>query len=560
MRKLFSFLGLALLTLIILVFISVHFFHFSPSDPVTRLNKGWTVTYHNQQYLNTNLESMSSQVGGFFSRGDVITLNQTQTLRDMHVSFPYLFFKTQFCAYEVYLDDQIVNTHYVAESMGNGFVGIGYNFVPLPLNYPGKRLSIKLYLTENSSRADIISPMVGNYDDLYRELIRTVLFPFSAGLFLILFGAVFLVISLLFSMRSSGMSTQILCSLLTITMGFWILTAYDVLDYIFPSPVTTTIEYGFLYLVTPLMYLILWDLHRRYNNRILIILACATVGFSLIFIVLHLTNIVHINHFQYPYYLISAVGLLVLGMYDYIDLHSKTRNSSRRILMIGLNFLALSLILYALAAISKRFVDYRQNIILNYTIPVGSMFFVVTQLLNYFVFMAHSFAQKKEFAALTKIAYVDNLTGLANRVRCNEKMLELDNSEDDYCILSLDLNGLKEVNDNSGHPAGDRLLKSFADTLSDVFKEKGFCARIGGDEFLVLLNSIAKEELDGMLKSLDEMLLKLDEIDQEINHSVSYGYAYRSETEERDTHSVFMLADKRMYDYKKAHYAHMMTR
>ena len=560
MRKLFSFLGLALLTLIILVFISVHFFRISHSDPITRLNKSWTVTYHNQQYINTNLESMSSQVGGFFSRGDVITLNQTQTLRDMHVSFPYLFFKTQFCAYEVYLDDQIVNTHYVAESMGNGFVGIGYNFVPLPLNYPGKRLSIKRYVTENSSRADIISPMVGNYDDLYRELIRTVLFPFSAGLFLILFGAVFLVISLLFSMRSSGMSTQILCSLLTITMGFWILTAYDVLDYIFPSPVTTTIEYGFLYLVTPLMYLILWDLHRRYNNRILIILACATVGFSLIFIVLHLTNIVHINHFQYPYYLISAVGLLVLGMYDYIDLHSKTRNSSRRILMIGLNFLALSLILYALAAISKRFVDYRQNIILNYTIPVGSMFFVVTQLLNYFVFMAHSFAQKKEFAALTKIAYVDNLTGLANRVRCNEKMLELDNSEDDYCILSLDLNGLKEVNDNSGHPAGDRLLKSFADTLSDVFKEKGFCARIGGDEFLVLLNSIAKEELDGMLKSLDQMLLKLDEIDQEINHSVSYGYAYRSETEERDTHSVFMLADKRMYDYKKAHYAHMMTR
>ncbi len=560
MRKLFSFLGLATLTLIILVFISVHFFHFSPGDPINHLNKGWTVTYHNQQYLNTNLESMSSQVGGFFSRGDVITLNQTQTLRDMHVSFPYLFFKTQFCAYEVYLDDQIVNTHYVAESMGNGFVGIGYNFVPLPLNYPGKRLSIKLYVTENSSRADIISPMVGNYDDLYRELIRTVLFPFSAGLFLILFGAVFLVISLLFSMRSSGMSTQILCSLLTITMGFWILTAYNVLDYIFPSPVTTTIEYGFLYLVTPLMYLILWDLHRRYNNRILIILACATIGFSLIFIVLHLTNIVHINHFQYPYYLISAVGLLVLGMYDYIDLHSKTRNSSRRILMIGLNFLALSLILYALAAISKRFVDYRQNIILNYTIPAGAMFFVVTQLLNYFVFMAHSFAQKKEFAALTKIAYVDNLTGLANRVRCNEKMLELDNSEDDYCILSLDLNGLKEVNDNSGHPAGDRLLKSFADTLSDVFKEKGFCARIGGDEFLVLLNSIAKEELDGMLKSLDEMLLKLDEIDQEINHSVSYGYAYRSETEERDTHSVFMLADQRMYDYKKAHYAHMMTR
>ena len=97
MRKMLSVFSLALLTLIILLFISVRFFRFTPSSPVIHLDKGWTVTYHNQQYLNTNLESMSAQVGGFFSRGDMITLNQTQILVDMHVPFPYLFFKTQFC-------------------------------------------------------------------------------------------------------------------------------------------------------------------------------------------------------------------------------------------------------------------------------------------------------------------------------------------------------------------------------------------------------------------------------------------------------------------------------
>ena len=174
--------------------------------------------------------------------------------------------------------------------------------------------------------------------------------------------------------------------------------------------------------------------------------------------------------------------------------------------------------------------------------------------------MTHSFAQKKEYAALTKIAYVDNLTGLSNRVKCDEMMFEFDKLQEDFCIVSLDLNGLKEVNDNAGHPAGDRLLRSFAETLSSVFESKGFCARIGGDEFLVLLKSIEQAELDDMLKDLDRKLLMLDEEDQEINHSVSYGYAYRHETAEKNTHAVSMLADQRMYDYKRNHYAHMMTR
>ncbi len=77
---------------------------------------------------------------------------------------------------------------------------------------------------------------------------------------------------------------------------------------------------------------------------------------------------------------------------------------------------------------------------------------------------------------------------------------------------------------------------------------------------MVLIKSIDSDALDNLLKTLDERLLKLDEEDVEINHSVSYGYAYRHETEEKDTHTVFMLADKRMYDFKRQHYAHMMGR
>ncbi len=560
MRKLLSFLALALITFMILFFSISRLFSFNPQHPVIKLDKGWTVTFHDQQFLNTNLESMSHQVGTSFSRGDTVTLTHIQPLKDMYCAFPYLFFKTQYCAYEVYLDDELVSSRYLDYISTNSFIGIGYNFIPLARDYAGKRLTINLYLTESGTRSDIVSPMVGDYDDLYRTLLNSVLYPLFTGLFLVLFGGVFLAISLLFYMRSTDVATQILCSFLTINLGLWVLTAYDMMDLILSPPTASTLEYCFLYMMVPLMYLILYNLHKNGNNRLLIILALATTGFSVLYIALHFGNLVHINHFLFPYYLISVAGIALLTYYWIVDMRSKSKNFSKRILMTGMIGLTVSLMLHAMVIVVRRFVPFDHEIFLNILIPSGAMFFVFMQLFNYFIFMTHSFAQKKEYAALTKIAYVDNLTGLPNRVSCDEKMLSFDNTEDDFCILSLDLNGLKKVNDNSGHPAGDRLLKSFADTLSSVFENTGFCARIGGDEFLVLIKSIDQNDLDTMLKELDNRLLKLDEQDQEINHSVSYGYAFRHETTERDTHSVSMLADKRMYNYKREHYAHMMTR
>lgn len=547
--------------MVIITFLfSMKFFSFIPEYPIKNMEKGWTVSYHSQKYLNTNLESMSRQLGKTFDRGDMITLNQTEPLNDLGVPFPYLFFKSQFCTFEVFLDNVTIFSNHPGPAGQRDFVGIGYNFIPLPRDYDGKRLSIKLYIAENDTKADIISPMLGNYDDLYREIIHTAMYPFITGAFLIVFGIVFLFVSLLFFIRTSGVSTQIYCSFLTIVLGSWILTAFNIMDYLMDPAVSTTIEYCSMFLMTPLIYLIVYDLHRRSDNKLIAIMGIATFCFDLIFMLLHFLNLVHINHFQFPFYFISGFGLIFLIAYDYMDIKNRNRNSSTRILMVGITILAFSLIVYVFIAITKAFTDYRQHFLLGLIIPTGAMLFVISQLLNYFVYMTHTFAQKKEYAALTKIAYIDNLTGLPNRVSSDEKMSEFDKGDYDFCLVSLDLNGLKEVNDNSGHPAGDRLLKSFSEALASTFGDIGVCCRVGGDEFIVYIASIEKEKLDALLAELDEKLLKLDDEDQEINHSVSYGYAFRSETKERDTHSVFMLADQRMYNYKNERYAHMTSR
>ncbi len=560
MRKYLHFLSFSFILLVIIMGSLHYLFMVNQTYPIQTLTKGWTVVFRNEQYINTDLEQMGKQLGNTFTKGDVITLHLEKPLEQLDVPFPYLLFKTQFCGYEVYLDGKLIAEENASEASLRDFVGVSYNSVPLPTDVEGKKLSIKIFVCENNTRSNIISPLLGDYDDIYRYLYHSAEIPGFTGVFLILFGIIFLVISLYFYIKVSGVSTQVLTSLLCISLGLWMLTAYDCVDFLIAPSFATSVEYVSLYSLLPLMYLLVRSLHKRFNNMVVTFLAYSSAAFGILFVILHAMNIVHLNQFLMPYYLMTIVAALMLILYDYMDIRAKVTSSSTSVMMIGLSVLSFTLLIYEFVAFSYTFVDYRQNPFLNYTVPFGSLFFVITELLNHFIFMTRSFAQRKEYLSLTQIAYNDNLTGIPNRASADIKLEEFDKSGDDFCILSLDLNGLKEVNDNAGHPAGDRLLKSFSACLIDIFSEKGSCFRIGGDEFIVLFTHAEKDELDNLLITLDERLKKLDEEDPEANHSVSYGYAFRSETEEKDTHSVLMLADKRMYAYKKKYYSHMMTR
>ena len=397
--------------------------------------------------------------------------------------------------------------------------------------------------------------MLADFNDIYRKLLYTAAYPLLTGMFLIVFGHIFLLISLVLYMRSSGVFTQIICSLIVILLGLWLLTTFDCTAFLVSKDVTTFMSYLSLYLIVPCVYLLIYNLHKQSNFSVVAVLGVSSFAFSVFFTVLHLLNKVHIHHFLMPHFILSVISFLALIIYNIKDFKSKTRNASTQIIMLGVSSVSLSLLLSAFMEVTKRDLDCRDSVIMNFMIPSAALFFVITQLLNHFVFMTKFYAQRKEYASLAQLAYEDALTRLPNRASCDMKLNELDHSDDDFCIVSLDLNGLKQVNDNDGHPAGDKLIKSFADALSKVFSRKGDCFRTGGDEFLAIFDSIDRDELDDLLRKLDNLLLELDEKDPDVNHSVSYGYAFRSETEEQDVHSVFMLADKKMYDAKRKHYA-----
>jgi diguanylate cyclase (GGDEF)-like protein len=86
------------------------------------------------------------------------------------------------------------------------------------------------------------------------------------------------------------------------------------------------------------------------------------------------------------------------------------------------------------------------------------------------------------------LATHDSLTGLLNRRKVERAIETRIRAAQVFCVISLDLNGFKKLNDTYGHAAGDDLLRQFGTELKTVFRSHDVIGRVGGDEFIVLVD------------------------------------------------------------------------
>jgi diguanylate cyclase (GGDEF)-like protein len=149
----------------------------------------------------------------------------------------------------------------------------------------------------------------------------------------------------------------------------------------------------------------------------------------------------------------------------------------------------------------------------------------------------------------------DALTGLPNRVRLQEfldgKLKALPTLDQPLVMLSLDLDRFKPVNDLLGHAAGDRVLNDVSARLSDCVRHGDLVARVGGDEFVLILSDTrTQDEVESLCRRLIESIERpvlLD--DQEIFVSASIGIAM-APTDAREAAELLRYADIALYEAK----------
>ncbi len=159
-------------------------------------------------------------------------------------------------------------------------------------------------------------------------------------------------------------------------------------------------------------------------------------------------------------------------------------------------------------------------------------------------------AQKQAQLELTRLSTHDSLTGLYNRAFFDEELNRLEHGRHfPVCIVMADIDGLKKINDTYGHASGDLLLQRAAKVLAKSFRGEDIVARIGGDEFAVLLPNVDSKTANKVLKRLESNIQENNKENNEILLSISYGANIAENGKELIDSLV--KADEIMYKVKK---------
>ncbi|MBN1754865.1 diguanylate cyclase [bacterium] len=150
-------------------------------------------------------------------------------------------------------------------------------------------------------------------------------------------------------------------------------------------------------------------------------------------------------------------------------------------------------------------------------------------------------------------AITDRLTGLLNRQYLEDYL----KTEAVYFIkqginvglVMVDLNHLKEINDNHGHVEGDYILRKTAQFLKTMFPEEPVC-RWGGDEFIIVMIGRKLEDLDRRLQQVKENTTKWSR-ENKIRYPIEVALGYAVAKSEKDLKGLVDYADKRMYEDKR---------
>jgi len=160
--------------------------------------------------------------------------------------------------------------------------------------------------------------------------------------------------------------------------------------------------------------------------------------------------------------------------------------------------------------------------------------------------------QVNQATAMKELALKDPLTGLPNRRHLSSEADRLLKKGSDFCLVMMDLDRFKTINDSLGHSVGDLMLKKVRDRLELIAPYGSLISRFGGDEFVVILPEVADEKkVEGLIESFlraVERPMKLNGLNLHV--SASFGWVFAPE-DGRDVETLIRYADAAMHMAKQ---------
>lgn len=443
-KKFYYFMVMAVLLLIMVIPVIMTTTEKNVESNDIVLDDRWTVTVNDKVYKDVTLSKFRFDM---CNRGDVLTFEHVIPRYDT-TDDPTINLYSIHAAVKVSVDNEVIYQYGQNRYREKKLLGYGRHFIPLAKNLMGKKLTIEMHISENNAFDGQQPVIISDGRKFISKDIAGKRFNLAISMFLMVFGVIIMILSMLM-LKSSVNFMQTFCiAMFSFLVGCWTLCNNDLIEYFTPDLlVKTYMEYMTFYVLPlPFTYYFRDRLEEKgfpkwlkIYFKVLIILEIAFVAFTY---TMQFFNIMHLPAFLSGVHILMVLALLFIV---FINIWAR-KNSQNSINSVMVGF-AIAVILTVIELmrfnINKYFLGFSQNQYSS-TTCFAVLIIVISLLVDYGKKISQTLYRIAQQQLFKQMAYMDELTGLANRRKCEEYMKELEVHSEKYCILCFDLNFLKK--------------------------------------------------------------------------------------------------------------------
>lgn len=418
----------------------------------------------------------------------------------------------------------------------------GWVILRLPMDSAGKELRIELTSPYESYQGVLNKVYIGTKTALLFYILHTYALGFAVAVLLIIISVILFLFYMLFWVRKMSGNQFLLLAFFGMLAGIWVLGESHMLQF-FTGKLQAWYNITMIamhMLPLPLLKMMeklpdysYWRISR--NSRYFLMLYLMAV------ILLQVTGV---RDFMQMLNVSLVILLLICLSNLFFICWEFFCNNNREILPMVVAISVLSL--FACMELVYSLINIRRFLGVYLQIGVLAFYVVVCIFSIRDTFDLYVEGLKSEY--YKKLSYTDQMTGCMNRRAFTEKETSWVPGGSDI-LLMVDLNNLKQINDQLGHHMGDIYIRKCADAILEIFGGRGICYRMGGDEFLFWGNAISEIEMEELKKRCRDRVRETCAAISPLC-GVAMGHAAAS-SKDTSVEDILKRADEKMYENKR---------
>ena len=467
-------------------------------------------------------------------------------------------FRAKNVFYEVYINGELVYKPEFAESpLYTKSTGTRWNLIDITPEMGGQEIEIRVQPAYENARCGIDEFRIGSSAGIVLGILGDKLVSFVTCVILLFFGLLLIIADIPINMRTQKNHELLFLGLFAICVASWCLTELHIIELFFDNSRLMQFISCVSLMLIPFALILYLNEAMKLKTRMVIFATSGlcVLGFTASW-VLHFLKIKDIHETLIFAHINIGIAACLLVYFVIKNAVTRSKKQGAKVYIV---IRAIGLSCIAVAAVVDMIRYYSGNT------DDSAMFVRIGLLIFVLCYGSASLentikAVKKGVQAefISRLAYHDGLTGAGNRTAFEERLaaLETEKSDDKTIgIVMFDINDLKFVNDNLGHPLGDSMIKKAAEIIGEAFGAKeGECFRIGGDEFAVVMRENAVERYESGMRKFAE-LCDTHNADPTAKFRISIAsgfFVYDKDCGFERITDAYKKADERMYENKRA--------